>query len=258
MSRQVFLDVDDVSIIEGTPFLYIKSLQSIVLGDLHLGHQDALVSSGSRSQSIDIERVLRLLDEVFQCKINITTVILNGDIKHKTRGILKQEVEDIRLLVEWVVRNELNLISIKGNHDRLLEPILNSMTKGRESFLFKEIYKDNGYLFVHGDRDILEQELKGIHTIILSHEHPSYVMRGIVGESVKLNAFVTLQGLERKVVILPATGYFTVGTKFPLKNRDRFLSPFLQKHANLSSQKIYPYDEDMGVLKFFSEDRFLR
>jgi putative SbcD/Mre11-related phosphoesterase len=246
-----FLNSDDISIIEGTPFLYIKSIKSLIFGDIHFGQENAVFSKNSEFCSFDVTRITNLLTKVFKTDLIIEKIILNGDLKHNTKSVSKQEVNDVKQFSENIMKFNCKLIIVKGNHDLLISYV----TKFVSNELKVEVvdyFVENKYLICHGDKEIKKDILTGVHTIVFSHEHPAFELTGSIGEKLKVPAFITLNGLSKHLVILPATGFFTVGNNFPVTDSKQFLSPFLRKYADLTSQKIYPFDEEYGLINLYS------
>jgi len=177
-------------------------------------------------------------------RFEIKRVICNGDIKHHTKRIKIQELEELKYFTEHITEKQVMLEFIQGNHDHLLE------------FIFPHI--DMDYLTLH-EAIILDEIL--IHhghldpppgdysTILLSHEHPSFVFNGYNKARVKLPAFVTLQAAGKFVIILPAASSISLGTSFPLSSTSQFLSHFLKTNGDLRSMEIFPTDGELGLLE---------
>ncbi|MHA2092980.1 MAG: metallophosphoesterase [Candidatus Kariarchaeaceae archaeon] len=242
----LFSLLDDVSIIVGTPFLYIHSIKALVLGDLHFGQEAVLVDS-ERSSTTHISlacKQLRSEVEITLEKLDIQRVIFNGDIKHKTEGINQQEVTEIAYFFSSELIQQHECILIRGNHDKLLKMASRGSLPSRSQVV--DQYKSSKILFHHGHQNVIDD---GVQIIVLSHEHPAYRMRGFNGNHTKLRAFVTLQTKTGKtVVLLPASSEIALGMNFPPFSTEGFLSPYLQSNADMSTIQIFPFDKTVGLL----------
>jgi metallophosphoesterase superfamily enzyme len=139
---------------------------------------------------------------------------------------------------------------IRGNHDKLLSKTTRDLP---ECCSVVDDFKDRGYMIHHGH--LLFDDSKA-QTIIVSHEHPAFVLRGNEFAHVKLPAFVTMRTkLNKQIVILPASSEIAMGNNFPPKSADQLLSPYLRKNGDLSTMQIFPFDPSTGVLDL-PENRF--
>lgn len=249
-----FLTSDDVAILQPTPFLYIISEQTLVIGDVHCGQEEALLESSTAFVSPGIKEFRQLLDDTL-ASYPISTVVFNGDLKHNTNAISEQEIYELEYLFSLPALRLLDVYVILGNHDPLLKTAMKNTIQNNSQLQFRVYLKLNGYLIYHGHKQSVEALLTNIHTIILAHEHPAYVFRGVLGESVKVGAFVTLQCIvdevQFSVIIIPAVAEYASGIAYPLPSRESFLSPLLEFYADIQSQRIYPFDTTTGVLNLY-------
>jgi len=102
--------------VPGTPVLYISEFNAIVFSDLHLGFEEALArgldySSGGRKASytlgmfvprIQLKRAIEMLERVFSV-VKPRIVVINGDLKHAFDRLLKQEREEVKKLIEYLL-----------------------------------------------------------------------------------------------------------------------------------------------------------
>ncbi len=236
----------NVSIIEGKPFLYLNNQSALVLGDVHVGHESIILGDDINQVTPFTKKLRKDLSDTIS-SLSIKHVIFNGDIKHLSYGVTKQERTELKFLLEEL-SSVCNVILIKGNHDRFLKFALTNDIRSMVEIMNHIEFNDT--LVCHGDRDLtLKSEWK---TIILSHEHPSFVFKGSVGEQIKLQAFVLFKGLldamDRDFVILPAVSALAGGVPFPPRHRHEFLSPMLKRLESKISVSIYPFDEMTGVI----------
>jgi putative SbcD/Mre11-related phosphoesterase len=243
---QLFEVKHDVKIIVGTPILYMESMKTIVLGDLHFG-QEAILVNNSDSTTSAISKAcinLRNLVESVVNQYKIQKIILNGDIKDKTNGVNTQEVNEIKYFFDSPIVKNCECILVRGNHDKLINLVTKGLLPSKSRIV--DDYLLNGYFFHHGHLDF---DPKDAHTIILSHEHPAYILGGRKQGKAKVRAFVTLQTTtEKNVIILPAASDIAIGVNFPPTSKEYFLSPFLRNWAEISAIQIYPFDKMVGIL----------
>ncbi|MCH8908817.1 MAG: metallophosphoesterase, partial [Candidatus Heimdallarchaeota archaeon] len=177
------------------------------------------------------------------CSLDVDILIFNGDIKHSTNKINKQELIELKYLYEEPVVTKIRSVIIKGNHDKLLKLSLRKVEIPIE--VVENELKIGRYLFTHGHME----PQNTFDILVLSHEHPSFVLQGSVRERVKLPAFVTMQTEDRRnVIILPAANSISSGVNFPPKTKNGFLSPYLKRNAKLKTMRIFPFDYSTGVL----------
>lgn len=233
----------DFYLISGQPFLYHKDSQSLILGDLHLGQESALFGIDNKQISKSCKELTKNIIKLNDV-VDIQTVICNGDIKHHTKSIKIQEVEELKYFVSSLIDYGVDIIFIEGNHDPLLEFLIPHVSENK-LYIKKEHFIGNT-LIHHGHLMLEPNDLK---TIIISHEHPSFTFYGINRARVKLPAFVVMEAQGNVVIILPAANGISSGTYFPPKSNEKFLSPYLQKYGEISSMEIFPFDEEIGIFE---------
>lgn len=238
-----YIILPDIHIISGTPFLYIPSKRILVMGDIHLGHESALFHGKSTNSHLSqVKLLVESLNSIRET-LQIDTTVINGDIKHHTQSIIPQEVQELNSLISYHEAQDIDLILVEGNHDPFLHFLVGEEHMKTEVVPFYEI---GGILIHHGHN---EPNFKNASFIIISHEHPAFQLRGYNRARVKLPAFVKMRAAGRDVVITPPANSISSGMDFPVGNRNQFLSPFLQKHAEMKYMSIYPYDKDLGIFE---------
>jgi putative SbcD/Mre11-related phosphoesterase len=201
----------------------------------------------------DVSHISRTTKELTQLIIdttnlhNIKTIICNGDIKHHTKDIKVQELQELRYFTEELTSLDLQIIFIKGNHDHLLEFLLPYVNTANVKF--DANVRLGSILISHGHQDLNSDELLGVDTIILSHEHPAYTFTGPNRARAKLPAFVSLKASNRIVIILPASNEISSGVDYPPRKQSDFLSPFLRNSGELESIEIFPIDPEFGLFE---------
>jgi len=157
----------------------------LVIGDMHLGYEEALNRAGIIINNGLFEEVIRYLDAVFKTVKEVDEVVLLGDVKHSIGTILKQERKEIIKIINFI-SNKLGdkgrIVVIKGNHDAILEPIL----RGKERVELVECYVFGGVCFTHGDRDMKEIWGKEVKLVVIGHVHPAVRLNdGVKSEKFK-------------------------------------------------------------------------
>src|SRR3989344_4750256 len=134
--------------------LLIRQMEknTIVVGDLHLGYEEALNKAGifvSRKMFVEM---IEYFDKFFDRVGKVEEIVLLGDVKHDFGSILRQEWEDTLNLVKYFKQKSKKVIIIKGNHDKIVEPLAK---KGDVKVV--DYYIDGEICFIHGERDLEEK-----------------------------------------------------------------------------------------------------
>ncbi len=233
-------------IVAGYPFLMLKKERILVLGDLHIGQESIVLDSSSKTISRSTNKMLNKIRHICDL-LDVKSIVFNGDIKHYTLGITNQEIKELEHLNELFSDKEI--VFIKGNHDRFLN--LASKFSGGKQIKICEFFQVGDTLIFHGDK---EKDIpQSVKNLILSHEHPSFVFKGSVGERIKLPAFAfmsnsRIEGRQLNILILPASTGLAGGVSFPPSAINAFLSPLLRRIAPPVKMEIFPFDEDVGIL----------
>ncbi len=228
---------NSISIVEGTPMLFLEKYGALVLGDMHLGQESQIIGSDLKSVSPLTKELKSSILAVID-KYSIEQVIINGDIKHLSKGYTVQEKREFEFLLK-PISEQVKLVLVKGNHDRFIKLVLNrSIDVELVDFIeFGEIF------IFHGDRKLIPPKCSEV--TILSHEHPSYILTGSVGERVKLPAFARIISEGGQFLVLPATSPLSSGVSFP---PSQFLSPILKDLTRPFQIDLFPFDKEVGIL----------
>jgi putative SbcD/Mre11-related phosphoesterase len=174
--------------------------RTLVIGDLHLGYEEALNRTGVFVSRGMFEEAIIYLEKVFEEVELVDEVVLLGDVKHDFGSILKQERNDAVKLVNWLLERAKRIIIVKGNHDNILEPIL----KGKAGVELVDRYTSDSVCFIHGDSDFEEIWIKEIKLVVMGHVHPSVRISDNV-KSEKYKCFLVgdvRKGLNKKELII--------------------------------------------------------
>jgi putative SbcD/Mre11-related phosphoesterase len=216
----------EMEIVEGLPVLYIESLGALVISDLHLGYEGGMAKAGVAIPKANIRSVFEALEKAFDGR-KVRKVIVVGDIKNDFSGVIAEELNELRQIVNFVNGKAASLELVMGNHDNFIGKY--------SSALGIRVYPQqllvSGYLFAHGDKQLGKEEAE-VSTVIIGHEHPSIGIRSRVGTTERLRCFLygkmPYSGKTADLVVLPAIGYFETGSDINLHNKRRIMSPILR------------------------------
>jgi hypothetical protein len=217
------MDLDkDVSLLDGIPIVYIKSLGALVIADPHLGYEGVMAKKGMLLPKVNLSNMTKMLDAAIS-STGAKTIIVDGDIKNEFSTVEQEEFNELYDFIDFIKAKGLDLILIKGNHDNFVE-------RYKEKFglkVFRQATKLGEYLFFHGEE--LPPEEKGVRMLIMGHEHPAIGMYGISGTREKIPCFLYGTWKKANLLVLPAINYFAAGTAVNLQPKDTLLSPVLRK-----------------------------
>ncbi|MBW3012254.1 metallophosphoesterase [Candidatus Woesearchaeota archaeon] len=199
--------------------LYLKKQKILVFSDFHIGYEEAIAKQGILMPRFQFKDTMQRLENIFK-RVKPKTIIVNGDIKHEFGDISEQEWRETLKLLDYLSKNSLNIILIKGNHDTILGPI----AKKRNINILDQYFIDD-ILILHGNKLPEDSMLEGIKTIITGHEHPAITLKE--GSKVeKFKCFLKGKYKGRTLIVQPSFNLVTEGTDVM---SETLLSPFLQK-----------------------------
>lgn len=218
----------DVELLDGMPVAYIRSLNSIVASDLHLGYEGAMAKNGVFIPKVNLKKILENFDKALS-KSGADKIIVTGDIKHDFSDLEADEFNELYDMINFLKQRDVSPILIKGNHDNFVERYKEpfKITVHRQEAVIGD------YLFFHGE------ELPGVQNkrpnmLIMGHEHPSIGITNPIGKKEKLRCFLYGNYKRLPILVLPATGYFATGRDVNLEPKHQLLSPVF-KHTNIDS-----------------------
>ncbi len=235
--RELHKIESDVYIVGGTPFLYIESQYALILGDMHIGQEQAILPQFYSKISTPTRIIIDLILDIVS-RYTVKKIIFNGDTKHEIMGILSQEITEIQYIIDKL-GNNIDIIFVKGNHDALLNILLGKIGSTiRTVDSFQWSYMDRKLIVCHG-----HQSLNGKYDIIIiNHEHPAYSIKKDL-KSYKLPAFVLMYTDCSIIIALPHANDISGGVLFP---PTQYLSPILN-NCNIKKMYIYPFDREIGL-----------
>lgn len=211
----------------------------LVIGDLHLGYEEFLNRSGVLVSRHLFDEMISYLEIVFSKTGKVNEIILLGDVKHFFGGVAKQEWSDFNKLTNYLRKKSGKIIIIKGNHDKIIEPIAE-----RAEIEVKEIYIENEICFLHGDK-LIESSIEKCKIIIMGHWHPAIVISdGIKNE--KYKCFLIGRREKKELIIVPSFFEGSIGTD-PRETKLEKLWNINLKKTNI---KVVSDEKSLKVLDF--------
>ncbi len=151
--------------------LFFPKEKVLVIGDLHLGYEEALRAGGLEvpigqfeEMTSELEKTIDYIKAIYG---KIEQIIFLGDIKHHF-GYVASEKKEIGLLISFLRKKgieENEVIFIRGNHER---------NDKNGKFLDYYIIKD--IIFIHGDKEFIEIYDKTINLVVMAHLHPTVTL----------------------------------------------------------------------------------
>ncbi|MEK6889545.1 MAG: metallophosphoesterase [Nanoarchaeota archaeon] len=223
-----------------------KGENIVVIGDLHLGYEEALNRSGVYVTREMYKEMMGEMDGVFD-KIrdngnaNMTSkgvydneglrvtdkgekdkqiidnntknekkvvdkIILLGDVKHSFSGNLRQEWNDVLGVINYLKEKCSELVILRGNHDNYL---INIAKQGEIDVVESYIWKE--YCFIHGDVEREEMNTNGVGCWVIGHAHPAIFLEdGTTRE--KYKCFLIGEYRKKKIIVVPSFFSLIVGS----------------------------------------------
>ena len=233
----------DIEIVGKSLGIYAKSINALVISDLHIGYEDYLNEQGIYIPLSQYPKIKKML-EVMLNDCEAETVVIVGDVKHEFGKASKQEWLETLDLLDFLRKRVKEVHIVRGNHDNFLIPIL----KKKEIPLHDPILQINDIAFVHGHKDISIEDLD-CRYIILGHEHPAIALKTEMGSKKKYKCFLYGKFGEKKMIVLPSMHPLASGSEVNILPKDELLSPILQK-ADIENFYVYAVEPEQIVLKF--------
>ncbi|MBS3090653.1 metallophosphoesterase [Candidatus Pacearchaeota archaeon] len=216
--------------------LWIKKQKVLILADLHIGYEEALNKQGVLVPRTQFKETKRKIEELLQ-EVKLKIIVINGDLKHEFGGISRQEWHETLGILD-LLREKAKVILIKGNHDRILEPI--ARKKGLE---IKEFYciDSEKICILHGNEVRIEKEVNNAKILIIGHEHPAISLQeGMKSEIYK--CFLLGRWKGKKLIVMPSFLPLTEGSDI---RKEKLLSPYLSNIKNFEifvlGDRIYKF-----------------
>ena len=212
-----------VEIVDSFPALYLRSLNLLVISDLHLGFEGIMSEQGVYLPKVQFKKIMDLMEKIIQ-KRKAESLLILGDLKHEFSETTYHEFKEVSDFLIFAKRNFKRVIVIKGNHDNFIIYV----TKKHGVELYDDLKLDKFY-FTHGHKD-LDLRKKDFEFLIIGHEHPSIALFDEIGNREKVKCFLYGKlNKGKKIIVMPAMSYFAYGTDVNLIPKEELLSPILRK-----------------------------
>jgi len=220
----------------------------LIIADLHMGYEEALNKQGILIPRNQFKETEKKLNELFIKleKIKLEAIVINGDLKHEFGKISEQEWNETKKVLELLKKHCKNIILIRGNHDKILDPIAN-----KNKLKIVDYYIVNGkekMAIIHGNKIFDSSEIKTAETLIIGHEHPAISLEeGPKRETYK--CFLLGKWGKQKLIVMPSFLPIIEGSDI---RKEKLLSPYLkQKMGNFEifvvGDKIYRFGKLKGI-----------
>jgi len=177
---------------------------TLVISDIHLGYEEALIHQGYLIPRHQYKDILERLNNILK-KTKPKTIIINGDLKHQFGSILNQEYKDSINFLSYLI-NKYKVILIKGNHDKILNIIAEKVNLKTQLFY----NKGNIYIF-HGDFIPKDLFFANSKIIIIGHDHPAISLEKNKRFE-KYKCFIKGKYKNKLLIVQPSFNTLTIGT----------------------------------------------
>ncbi len=231
-----------IETINGFPAIFIKNLNSIAIADLHLGYELALAEQGVFVPQTQLKEIIEDLEKIFRIK-KAKSLIIVGDVKHEFGEASKQELKEVKELVNFLRKKVEKIILIRGNHDNFLLTICSHL--GIE--LYDPFYLERKICFIHGHKKI-DLPFRKFDTLIIAHEHPSLLLSSGF-DRIKVPCLLYGKYKKKNFICLPAISPWAKGVVVNKCSKDELLSPILRE-GDFENLVPIAIDKEAGALKF--------
>ena len=124
--------------------LFFFNFKTLIFSDLQLGYEDYLIKQGIMLPKFQFEDLLKKIEGMIHF-LKPKLVIINGDLKHEFGTITKTEWKLLKMFD--LIKKYFDFVVIKGNHDAIIEPILNKRgIKSVDSYVIEDTYICHGHV----------------------------------------------------------------------------------------------------------------
>jgi len=240
---------EDIELIDGYPYIYIRSINAVVGADFHLGYEVVLADEeGYFVPQAQYNEIISELEYILK-KYDIDLFIVNGDLKHKFSMRTRQETREVLSFIDFINSYVKEGIVVRGNHDNFVRGLFDRY----ENISFVEPYYNLGnYIFTHGH--VLDLEILSLmekKTVIIGHEHPALLLYDDVGGKIKIPTFLFGKTkFNTDILVLPAVSPLMSGVEMNLVTRQELLSPILRETVDISNLVPYAVVRGREILEF--------
>ncbi|MFW5928361.1 MAG: metallophosphoesterase [Thermoplasmatota archaeon] len=205
----------------------------VILADLHLGLEASLKDEGFSLPRFQKDEIMDRLSTIFD-KYGPETLIVNGDFKHEFGKNRREEFYEVIDVIDFI-RDQCELVIIRGNHDNFLKTI----TEKRGVVFYEKSIVLDMITLTHGHKEFPEYEF-----LVMGHEHPSIKIRDEMGAFVKIPCFLFHRSMN--ILILPAFSPLSEGRD--MVSARSFISDNL-KDIDVGDFHVYAVSES-GLMDF--------
>ncbi len=237
---------DKAEIIEPYPALYIEEIDTIVISDTHLGYESTMAEEqGIFVPKVQYKKEVEMVQELVKRR-PASRILINGDIKHEFSETGYHEYKEVSDFFEFLKKHFREVVAIKGNHDNYLIRI----TKRRGVELYDQLELGD-FLFFHGHKMPDLAGVKARHFVI-SHEHPSIALYDEIGAKEKIACFLygEMKDGSRRIIVIPPTSYFALGSDINVMPKEELLSPILKEMVDVDELEVIGISPEVGCLEF--------
>ena len=214
--------------------VYIPSIDTLVLSDIHLGFTDW---EGADFPTGEYDAILERLDNLL-LKHAPETVAIAGDVFHRFNRPPEDALATLQRITSLIDDYDSNLVVTPGNHD----------TYKFESDMFfdgtsTEIYDTgDGIVVLHG-HELPDSFLPDAELYIIGHLHPTVTI-----QSKKRPAYLYGEDVfnDSDVLVLPSFSEVPPGTPFRAGDNPSVNAPLIKQGSSLDSYNVIVWDEDGG------------
>jgi uncharacterized protein len=212
--------------------IHLKKENIVVIGDVHLGYEEAMTKQGILMPRFQFKDTIERLEKIFSTlkteSKKLEAVVVNGDLKHEFGSISDQEWREILKLIDFFMIHSKQVILIKGNHDVKLSPI----ARKRDITLVENIAINDKFI-CHGHVVPESKEFEKAKTLIVGNEHPAVSLSDETRKET-YKCFLLGKWNKKKMIVMPSFNQITIGTD--ILNED-FISPFMKQ--DLSNFELF-------------------
>jgi len=219
--------------------IYIKSIDALVFGDLHIGYEENLHKEGfliPKFHFADMKNKIYKLIKTYSPK----NIVLMGDIKHQFQREPFKVNNLIIDLLKYLTDNCENLYILKGNHEKLLK------SNKLNGYSLLEQKKLGDYFFCHGDIFPKEMNLIDIKTLVIGHAHPAIKLYDYSRKE-SFKCFLKGKFRTKDLIVLPSFNLLTLGIDIV---RDKSISPFIEDIGKMEVFVVGKEILDFGKVSF--------
>ncbi|HIH09905.1 MAG TPA: metallophosphoesterase [Candidatus Diapherotrites archaeon] len=229
--------------------LWVPSARLLAITDLQLGSEEMLNIQGIFVPRVNFDEICKRLNERILPalgRMEIETILINGDLKHGFGKIFGQERKEACELIKLLARHCKKVILVKGNHDAILQPIADACGAGLFGHYFLEKEK---ILFVHGDKMPPTKVLQKAKTLIIGHQHPAITISdGVKRETFK--CFLKGKFGRKSLIVMPSMNSISHGSDIL---HEGVISPLIGEKGDFEAYAIEGQPYFLGKVKYLEK-----